>query len=59
MDETTISMPVKQYAECIMALQKLVDIRRVVAYSMDEEEAMFAVKAIMRITEPMKEGEQE
>jgi hypothetical protein len=57
MDEHTIAMPVKQYTECIMALQKLDDIRRLVMYSPRTEEAVYIVKAIMRITEPIKEGE--
>ena len=57
MNEQTIAVPVKQYTECIMALQKLEDIRRLVMYSPRTEEAVYIVKAIMRITEPVKEGE--
>lgn len=40
-----------------MALQKLEDIRRLVMYSPRTDEAVYIVKAIMRITEPVKEGE--
>ena len=57
LDENMIEVPVKLYAKCIMALQKLDDIRKIVAYSLDEEESMFAVKAIMRIVQPAKEGD--
>ena len=57
MNEQTIQMSVKQYSECIMALQKLEDIRRLVMYAARTEEAVYIVKAISRITEPIKEGE--
>ena len=57
MNEQTIAMPIKQYTECIMALQKLEDIRRLVIYGVRTDEAVYIVKAISRITEPIKEGE--
>lgn len=57
MEQQTIQMSVKQYSECIMALQKLEDIRRLVMYTVSKEESAYVVKAISRITEPVKEGE--
>ena len=50
--ESTISIPVKQYAESIMAIQKLEDIRRIV-YSPEgtrNDYALSIVKAIRAIT---------
>ena len=58
MNEETIPMPVKQYAECIMALQKLEDIRRIARQGMSGGNAMGIVQAIRAITET-KEGAQE
>lgn len=57
MEQQTIQMSVKQYSECIMALQKLEDIRRLVMYAVSEKEAECIVQAINRITEPVKEGD--
>lgn len=58
MNEETIPMPVKQYAECIMALQKLEDIRRIAHQGMASGNAIGIVQAIRAITET-KEGVQE
>ena len=49
-DEATISMPVKQYARCIMALQKLTDVALVVGNgSIDEDEAVILIHAVRAI----------
>lgn len=54
--ESTISIPVKQYAESIMAIQKLEDIRRIVfspraTRSDSALSTIDAIKAITAITE--------
>ena len=49
--EQTIPMPVKQYADCIMAIQKLEDIRRVANQDYScEEEAGALISSIRAIT---------
>ena len=58
MNEETIPMPVKQYAECIMALQKLEDVRRIAHQGISSGNAIGIVQAIRSITET-KEGVQE
>ncbi len=50
--ESTISIPVKQYAESIMAIQKLEDIRRIVFSSRASrsDSALSTIDAIKAIT---------
>lgn len=57
-DEQMVSIPTKQYAESIMAIQKLEDIRRIVRSPLANGNAVGFVHAVRAITE-IKEGAQE
>lgn len=56
MSEQMISIPVKQYAESIMAIQKLEDIRRIVCSPMSSGNQVGLIQAVRAITQ-VKEGE--
>ncbi len=53
-----VSIPVQQYAESIMAIQKLEDIRRIANSPLNAGNPTGLLQAIRAITE-IKEGEQE
>ncbi len=57
-DEQMVSIPTKQYAESIMAIQKLEDIRRIVQSSLANGNGVGLLQAVRAITE-IKEGAQE
>lgn len=57
-DEQMVSIPTKQYAESIMAIQKLEDIRRIVRSSLANGNGVGLVQAVRAITE-IKEGAQD
>lgn len=59
MDEQTVSISVKQYAECIMAIQKLNDVYKVTCCNFDDDSYMTAIEAIQEISRPPYGGEQE
>ena len=54
-DEQMVSIPTKQYAESIMAIQKLEDIRRIVCSPLSNGNTVGLIQAVRAITE-IKEG---
>lgn len=59
MDEQTISISAKQYAECIMAIQKLNDVYKVACCNFNEYSYMTAIEAIREISRSPYGDEQE
>lgn len=60
MDEQTVSIPVRQYAESIMAIQKLNDIYKITCCTINEDNYFTMIIAIKSIAMPdRKEDEQD